>query len=75
VTSRADEIDFKIMGSEMQFVEVELDPDESAVAEAGAMMYKDSSIAMETVFGDASGSGGGGGFMDKLLGGFFDGDG
>ena len=67
-TSRADEIDFKIMGSEMQFVEVELDPGESAVAEAGAMMYKDSSIAMETVFGDASVSGGGGGFMDKLLG-------
>ncbi|MBW2639998.1 MAG: TIGR00266 family protein [Deltaproteobacteria bacterium] len=67
-TSRADEIDFKIMGSEMQFVEVELDPGESAVAEAGAMMYKDSSIVMETVFGDASGSGGGGGFMDKLLG-------
>jgi uncharacterized protein (TIGR00266 family) len=64
----ADEIDFKIIGSEMQFVEVELDPGESAVAEAGAMMYKDSSIAMETVFGDASGSGGGGGFMDKLLG-------
>ena len=38
----ADEIDFKIFGSEMQFVEVELDPGESAVAEAGAMMYKDS---------------------------------
>ena len=66
--STADEIDFKIIGSEMQFVEVELDPGESAVAEAGAMMYKDSSIAMETVFGDASGSGRGGGFMDKLLG-------
>lgn len=66
--SKADEIDFKIFGSEMQFVEVELDPGESAVAEAGAMMYKDSSIAMETVFGDASSSGRGGGFMDKLLG-------
>lgn len=64
----ADEIDFKIIGSEMQFVEVELDPGESAVAEAGAMMYKDRSIRMETVFGDASGSGRGGGFMDKLLG-------
>jgi hypothetical protein len=38
----ADEIDFKIFGAEMQFVEVELDPGESAVAEAGAMMYKDS---------------------------------
>lgn len=66
--SSADEIDFKIMGSEMQFVEVELDPGESAVAEAGAMMYKDSSIGMETVFGDASGASQGGGFMDKLLG-------
>jgi uncharacterized protein (TIGR00266 family) len=66
--STADEIDFKIMGSEMQFVEVELDPGESAVAEAGAMMYKDSSIAMKTVFGDASSASQGGGFMDKLLG-------
>ena len=36
---RAHEIDFKIIGSEMQFVEVELDPGESAVAEAGSMMY------------------------------------
>ena len=66
--SKADEIDFKIMGSEMQFVEVELDPGESAVAEAGAMMYKDRSIVMETVFGDASSATQGGGFMDKLLG-------
>lgn len=64
---RSDEIDFEIMGAEMQFVEVELDPGESAVAEAGAMMYKDSSIQMQTVFGDGSGAGGGG-FMDKLLG-------
>lgn len=65
----ADEINFKIMGSEMQFVEIELDPGESAVAEAGAMMYKDSSIQMETVFGDGSKkTKGGGGFMDKLLG-------
>ncbi|MFZ5572291.1 MAG: TIGR00266 family protein [Thermodesulfobacteriota bacterium] len=63
----ADEIDFKIVGSEMQFVEIELDPGESAVAEAGAMMYKDSAVVMETVFGDGSGSGGGT-FMDKLLG-------
>jgi uncharacterized protein (TIGR00266 family) len=64
---RSDEIDFKIMGSEMQFVEVELDPGESAVAEAGAMMYKDSGVTMETVFGDGS-SAAGGGFMGKLLG-------
>ncbi len=66
---RADEIDFKIFGAEMQFVEVELDPGESAVAEAGAMMYKASTIDMQTVFGDGSApSSGGGGFMDKLLG-------
>jgi uncharacterized protein (TIGR00266 family) len=64
---RADDIDFKIFGAEMQFVEIELDPGESVVAEAGAMMYKDSSIAMETIFGDGSHTGGGG-FMDKLLG-------
>jgi uncharacterized protein (TIGR00266 family) len=65
--ARADEIDFKIFGSEMQFVEIELDPGESVIAEAGAMMYKDSAIVMETIFGDGSGTGGGG-FMDKLLG-------
>ena len=66
----ADEIDFKIFGAEMQFVEVELDPGESAVEEAGAMMYKDSTIDMQTVFGDGSApsGGGGGGFMDKLMG-------
>ncbi|MCP3953970.1 MAG: TIGR00266 family protein [Desulfobacterales bacterium] len=64
----ADEIDFKIFGAEMQFVEVELDPGESAVAEAGAMMYKDGSIQMETVFGDGSGQNSDGGFMGKLLG-------
>ncbi|MEJ2659534.1 MAG: TIGR00266 family protein [Desulfobacteraceae bacterium] len=64
---KSDEIDFKIFGAEMQFVEVELDPGESAVAEAGAMMYKGPDVAMSTIFGDGSGSGGGG-FMDKLLG-------
>jgi uncharacterized protein (TIGR00266 family) len=63
----ADEIDFKIFGTEMQFVEVELDPGESAVAEAGAMMYKGADVTMATIFGDGSGQGGGG-FMDKLLG-------
>jgi uncharacterized protein (TIGR00266 family) len=51
---RAHEIDFKILGSEMQFVEVELDPGESAVAEAGSMMYMTPGIAMETIFGDGS---------------------
>lgn len=67
-TGAADEIDFKLYGEDMQFVEIELDPGESAVAEAGAMMYKDAVIKMETVFGDGSSSGQGGGFMDKLLG-------
>lgn len=51
---RAHEIDFRILGAEMQFVEVELDPGESAVAEAGSMMYMTSGIQMETVFGDGS---------------------
>nr|WP_263973581.1 TIGR00266 family protein [Indioceanicola profundi] len=60
-------MDFKIFGSDIQFVEVELDPGESAVAEAGAMVYKDPSVQMNTVFGDGSGAQGGG-FMDKLLG-------
>ncbi len=64
----ADVIDFRIVGAEMQFVEVELDPGESAVAEAGAMMYKDVSVNMQTVFGDGSVSGDGGGLLGKLLG-------
>ena len=51
---QAHEIDFRIVGSEMQFVEVELDPGESAVAEAGSMMYMTPGIQMETVFGDGS---------------------
>ncbi len=63
----AHEIDFKLFGEDMQFVEVELDPGESAVAEAGAMMYKDPSVQLETVFGDGSSSGTGD-FMGKLLG-------
>jgi len=64
----ADDIDFKIVGQEMQFVEVELDPGESAVAEAGAMMYKDAAITMNTIFGDGSAQATGGGFLDKLVG-------
>src|SRR5687767_5083728 len=63
----AHEIDFRILGSEMQFVEVELDPGESAVAEAGSMMYMTPGIQMETVFGDGSSSGRSG-VMGALLG-------
>jgi len=63
----ADDIDFEIKGQELQFLEIELDPGESAVAEAGALVWKDASVAMTTVFGDGSG-GQGGGFMGALLG-------
>jgi len=66
-TSSADEVDYQIHGHEMQFVEIELDPGESAVAEAGAMMYKHSDIQMEAVFGDGSQSGATGGFLGKIL--------
>lgn len=62
-----DDVDFEIKGQELQFVEIELDPGESAVAEAGAMVWKDASVGMTTVFGDGSDQGGGG-FMGKLLG-------
>jgi uncharacterized protein (TIGR00266 family) len=65
---QAHEIDYKIIGNEMQFVEIELDAGESAIAEAGAMMYKEAPIQMQTIFGDGSGSSGQGRFMDKLLG-------
>lgn len=50
----ADDIDFEIKGQEMQFVEIELDPGESAIAEAGAMMFKDVPVHMDTIFGDGS---------------------
>ena len=62
------QIDYEIFGSEMQFVEIELDPNESAVAEAGAMMYMSDGIRMETVFGDGSQQSAGGGLLDKMLG-------
>ncbi len=61
-----DDVDYEIKGQELQFVEVELDPGESAVAEAGAMVWKDACVTMSTVFGDGSeAAGGGGGFMGK----------
>ncbi|HEV8691157.1 MAG TPA: TIGR00266 family protein [Ideonella sp.] len=62
-----DVVDYEIKGSEMQFVEVELDPGEAAVGEAGSLFFMDSAIAMDTVFGDGS-AGGGGGLLGKLLG-------
>ena len=62
----ADDIDFEIKGAEMQFVEIELDPGESAVAEAGSMMFKDPDIEMTSVFGDGSAQKGG--LFDMLVG-------
>jgi uncharacterized protein (TIGR00266 family) len=63
----ADDIDFEIKGEDLQFVEIELDPGESAVAEAGSFVWKDASVEMTTMFGDGSGQQGGG-FMGALLG-------
>jgi uncharacterized protein (TIGR00266 family) len=60
------EVDFHIHGSEMQFVEVELDPNEATVAEAGGLMYMEDGIEMETVFGDGSEKKSG--FFGALLG-------
>jgi uncharacterized protein (AIM24 family) len=60
------EIDYKIIGDDMQFVEVELDPGEAAVAEAGGMMYMEDGIEMETIFGDGSQQNSG--FLGALMG-------
>ena len=66
---KSDEIEYEIFGEDIQYVEIELDPDESAISEAGAMMYKSASISMDTVFGDASESQENrGGIFDKLVG-------
>lgn len=59
------EIDYRIIGEEMQYVEVELDPNETAVAEPGAFMMMDDGIQMQTIFGDGSPQTGG--FFNKLL--------
>src|SRR6187549_554965 len=48
------EVDYKLYGDDMQFVEIELDPMEAAIAEAGGMMFMEEGIEMETIFGDGS---------------------
>ena len=63
---QAHEIEYKLYGDDMQFVEIELDPEESVIAEAGAMMMMEDYIEMETIFGD--GSGPSGGLFGKLMG-------
>ncbi|WP_374357330.1 TIGR00266 family protein [Chitinimonas sp.] len=61
-----DVIDYRLFGDDMQFVEVELDPGEAAVGEAGTMFYMEDGIVMDTIFGD--GSAAQQGFMGKLMG-------
>jgi uncharacterized protein (TIGR00266 family) len=60
------EIDYKVYGDDLQFVEVELDPQEAVVAEAGGMMYMEDGIEMETIFGDGSSQSSG--FLGALMG-------
>lgn len=63
---KAHEVDYKIFGDDIQFVEIGLDYGETIVAEPGAMMYMDSNIEMDTVFGDASDNNKGKGFKGIL---------
>ncbi|MCB1037147.1 MAG: TIGR00266 family protein, partial [Acidobacteria bacterium] len=58
----------EIFGEEMQFVEITLDPNEACIAEAGAFIFMDPGIQMQTIFGDGSGRDEGSGLMGKLLG-------
>ncbi len=65
---KAHEIDYKLYGDDMQFVQIELDPNETVIAEAGALMFMDYPIQMDTIFGDGSEKDNSGGFMGKLMG-------
>lgn len=60
------EVDYEILGDDLQFVKIELDPGEAVVGEAGAMMYIESGIEMQTIFGDGSAQQGG--FVGALMG-------
>lgn len=62
----AQEVEYRLFGDDLQFVEIELDPRESVIAEAGGMVYMEDGITMETVWGDGSDSGGS--MLGKLLG-------
>ncbi|HEX6333421.1 MAG TPA: TIGR00266 family protein, partial [Flavisolibacter sp.] len=63
--SQSHQIDYKIYGEEMQCVEIELDPQETAIAESGAFMMMDDGIQMQTIFGDGTGQQRG--FLGKLM--------
>ncbi len=60
------EVDYEIVGDDLQFVKIEMDPNEAVVGEAGAMMYIEDGIQMQTIFGDGSQQQGG--FMSALMG-------
>jgi len=64
---RNDEIDYRIFGEEMQYVEIELDPNETAIAESGSFMMMDDGVQMQTIFGDGS-QNQGSGLLGKLFG-------
>jgi uncharacterized protein (AIM24 family) len=66
--AKAHEIDYQIYGDDMQFVEISLDPGETVIAEAGAMMYMDGAVRFDTVFGTGSEKDQGKGLMDKVIG-------
>ncbi|MCB0323600.1 MAG: AIM24 family protein, partial [Bdellovibrionales bacterium] len=59
----AHEIEYRILGDDLQFVEILLDPGETVVSEAGGMMYMSGAIKMDSQFGAAAG----GGMFNKLL--------
>src|SRR5215470_8752923 len=61
------EVDYEILGDDLQFVKIEMDPGEAVVGEAGSMMYIEDGIQMETIFGDGSQQQQGG-IMGALLG-------
>lgn len=62
----AHEIDYRIYGEEMQYVEIELDPQEAVIAESGSFMMMDDGIKMDTIFGDGSSKDQG--FLGKIWG-------
>jgi uncharacterized protein (TIGR00266 family) len=65
ITMQSHEVDYKIIGDDIQIVEIELDPGETVIAEAGAMLYMEEGIQFETKMGD--GSRPNSGFFDKML--------
>jgi uncharacterized protein (TIGR00266 family) len=66
MAKKSHEVDYQVYGDDMQFVEVELDPGETVIAEAGAMMYMEEGIQFDTKMGD--GSKPKQGFMDMIGG-------